>query len=193
MGDSAAQKREVDAFSTFNNAFSASYLGADGVALCSDSHPQSPQKAGVTQDNNYALALTADNLETVVENMMKVTDDNAQPMNVIPNILMVPINLRKQAFTITKSDQEPGTANNDANIQAANGWQVIVSSYLTDTNAWFVIDGNLMKQSLQWFDRVALSINPKVEDKTLLATWIAYMRYSFGFADWRWIAGSNPS
>ena len=193
MGDSAALKREVDAASVFNNAFSASFVGGDAVALCSDSHPYSPQKTGTTQDNNYALALNQDNLETIAQAMMAFTDDNGNKMAVTPNILLVPIALRDQAHRITASAQVPGSANNDANLQASLGWQVITWHYLTDTNAWFVIDGNLMKQSLLWFNREPLTINPKVEDKTLVATWRAYMRYSFGFSDWRWVAGSNPS
>jgi len=192
MGDSAALKREVDAASVFNNAFSASYTGADAVALCSDSHPYSPKKSGTTQDNNFALALTKDNVKTIREAMMAFTDDNGNKVAVTPDTILVPPGLEDAGLEITKSLLDPSTANNTINPQAGR-FSVLTWHYLTDSNAWFMIDSNLMKLSLDWFDRVPLSITPKVEDKTLQATWIAYMRYSYGWSDWRWVAGSNPS
>ena len=48
-----------------------------------------------------------------------------------------------------------------------------------------------MKQSLIWFDRVPIDITRKVQDETLFATWIGYMRYSYGWRDWRWIHQGN--
>jgi len=69
----------------------------------------------------------------------------------------------------------------------------MTSPYLTDTNAWFLIDPVLMKQHLDWFDRIPFNVSPKVEDKTLRAHWRAYMRFSFGFSGWQWIFGQNPS
>jgi phage major head subunit gpT-like protein len=192
LGDSAALKREVDGASVFNNAFSGSFLGADGVALCSDSHPYNPSKTGTVQDNNFALALTKDNVATIREAMMAFTDDNGNKVAVTPDTILVPPGLEDEGLEITKSLLDPNTANNTINPQAGR-FSVLTWHYLTDTNAWFMIDSNLMRMSLDWFNRVPLGINPKVEDKTLVATWVAYMRYSFGWSDWRWVCGSNPS
>jgi len=190
LGDSAALKREVDAASVFNAAFTAA-TGGDGVALCSDSHPASPHKTSVTQDNNFALALTAANVETVRQAMMSFTDDAANMVGVYPNLLLVPPELENEAANITQAVGLTGSADNDINPQ--NGrFQFVTWHYLTDANAWFMIDRNLMQQSLFWFERVAPDIYPKNEDDTIFATWIARMRYSFGWRDWRWIAGSNP-
>jgi len=191
LGDSAALKREKDAASVFNNAFSTSYNGADGVPLCDDSHPLSPVKSGV-QDNEFTLALTQDNVGTIREAMMAFTDDNGSKVAVTPNMLLVPPALEDEALIIAKSINDPVNANNAINPQAGR-WTVQPWHYLTDSNAWFMIDSILMKMSLLWFNRIPLSILPKVEDKTLRSTWIAYMRYSYGWSDWRWIAGSNPS
>lgn len=192
IGDSAALKREVDAASVFNNAFSSSYLGGDGVALCSNSHPYSPKKSGTTQDNNFTLALTKDNVKSIREAMMAFTDDNGNKVAVTPDTILVPPVLEDEALEITRSVLDPDSANNTINPQ--NGrFRVLTWHHLTDSNAWFMIDSSLMKMSLDWFNRVPLNITPKNEDKTLRATWIAYMRYSFGWSDWRWVAGSNPS
>jgi hypothetical protein len=192
LGDSAAVKRESDAASVFNRAFSGSYLGADGVALCSNSHPMSPQKTGSTQDNNGVLALTKTNVATVREAMMAFTDDNGNKVAVTPDTILVPPSLQDEAIEITASALDPTSANNTINTQ--NGrFNVVTWHYLTDSNAWFMIDSALMKRSLYWFDRVPVSIVPKVEDKTVVANWIARMRYSFGWADFRWVYGNNPS
>lgn len=192
LGDSAALKMEIDAASVFNNAFSTSYLGADGVPLVDDSHPYGPEKTGVTQDNEFTLALTKDNVGALREAMMAFTDDNGQKVAVTPSMLLVPPALEDAALVIAQSMNDPTSGNNAMNPQAGR-WTVQPWHYLTDSNAWFMIDPMLMKMSLEWFDRVPLSINPMVEDKTIAAHWIAYMRYSFGWSDWRWIAGSNPS
>lgn len=192
IGDSMSLKREVDAASVFNNAFSASFLGADSVALCSDSHPYSPQKTGSTQDNNFTLALNLANVRTIREAMMAFVDDNGNKQGVTPDMLLVPPGLEDDAIAIAQSALDPTNATNAVNPQAGR-WQIKVWHYLTDSNAWFMIDSSLMKQSLEWYDRVPPGINPKVGDTTLVATWIAYMRYSYGWNDWRWVAGSNPS
>lgn len=192
LGDSAALKREVDAASVFNNAFSASYLGADSVALCSNSHPNGPDNTGSTQDNLLALPLTKTNVKAAREQMMAFTDDKGSKVAVTPDLILVPPGLEDDAIEITKSLLDPDSANNTVNPQSGR-FSVLTWHYLTDSNAWFMIDSNLAKMNLRWFNRSPLSITPKVEDKTLIATWIAYMRYSYGWSDWRWVLGSNPS
>jgi phage major head subunit gpT-like protein len=193
IGDSATVKRETDAASVFNNAFTGgATAGADAVALCSNSHPNSPQKTGSTQDNNGTLSLTKANVRTTREAMMAFTDDNGNKQAVMPKLMLVPPALEDDAIEITKSLNDPTSANNTINAQYGR-FEVLTWHYLSDSNAWFMIDPVLMKQALQWFNRVPLNVTPKVEDKTLVATWIAYMRYSFGWSDWRWIYGNNPS
>jgi phage major head subunit gpT-like protein len=192
VGDSARVKREVDAASVFNNAFSDTYAGADAVGLCSTAHPLSPQNTGTTQSNEFTYALTKPNLKLVREAMMAWTDDKGSKMAVTPDTILVPPALEDTALEITQSILDPSSANNTINPQFGR-FQVVTWHYLTDSNAWFVIDSNLMRQALEWYNRVPLGVTPKVEDKTISATWIAYMRYSYGFADWRWVAGSNPS
>jgi hypothetical protein len=192
IGDSAALKRENDAASTFNNAFSDSFAGADSVGLCSLLHPNSPHNANDTQANEGTLALTKANVATTRENMMAFTDDKGQVLGVTPDVLLVPPELEDEALVIVGSLLDPTSANNAINPQSGR-FSVVVWHYLTDANAWFMLDSMLMKQHLLWFDRSPVSIVPKVEDKTVLATWIAYMRYSFGWTDWRWVYGNNPS
>lgn len=193
MGDSAALKREVDAASTFVNAFDVTnFPGADGQSLCDGAHPFNPQKTGSTQSNTFTLSLTKTNVATVRESMMAFTDDNGNKVAVRPNTLLVPPGLEDEALEITRSSHDPDSDTNRINPQS-NRFSVIVWHYLTDSNAWFMLDSVLSQQGLFWFDRNPVTIQLKEGDKTLSSTWIAHMRYIFGFSDWRWIAGSNPS
>lgn len=194
MGDSAAVKRESDAASVFNNAFTdtAPYAGADAVGLCSTVHPLSPMNAG-TQSNEFTYALTKSNVSTIREAMMALTDDNGNKVAITPTAILVPPALEDEAIEISKSMLDPTSGNNTVNVHAGR-FTVITWHYLTDSNAWFMLDTNQMKLALDWFDRVALGIKLRDgDDRTLVAYWRAYMRYSFGWSDWKWCAGSNPS
>lgn len=193
IGDSAFLFREQKAASVFNNAMSSSFLGPDGVALCSDAHPHSPQKSGVTQDNNLALALTKTNLRTAREAMMAFTDDNGNKVGAVPTLLLVPPALEDEAIEIVNSIQNPDNANNTINPMFGR-FRVQPWHYLTDSNRWFLIDEMRMRQSLDWFDRVPFSVYLRDgDDRTVRAYWRAYQRFSFGWSDWRWVIGSEPN
>lgn len=192
IGDSAALFRETEAASIFNNAFSVAN-GADSVYLCSDSHPLSPQKTGVTQDNSFALSLSKTNVRTVREAMMAFTDDNGNKMGITPNLLLVPPSLEDDAIEVVNSSLNPDNANNTVNPQFGR-FQVLTWHYLTDSNAWFMIDTAMMRMSLDWFERVPFGVAMREgDDVSVKAYWRAYQRFSYGFSDWKWIAGSNPS
>lgn len=186
LGDSAALKREHDAASVFNNYSSSSYVGGDAVALGSNSHPNGPHKSA-TQDNLYAsTALSATNVETVREAMMAYTDDVGELCGIVPNLLLVPPALENTAKTICETDGIVGKADNDLNPQKGR-FTYIMWPYLSSSTTWFMIDSAKMKQSLIWFDRTALDIYPKKQDDTVFVTYIARMRYSYGWRDWRWV------
>jgi len=187
LGDSAALKREHDAASVFNNYSSSSYVGGDAVALGSNSHPNGPHKGAAVQDNLFAgTALSATNVETVRQAMMGYKDDVGELCGIIPNLLIVPVGLENTAKDICEAEGKLGSADNDRNPQKGR-FTYVMWPYLTSATTWFMVDTTKMKQSLIWFDRTALDIYPKQEDSTVFVTYIARMRYSYGWRDWRWI------
>ena len=191
LGDSAMVKREFDRSSIWNNAFDSTFTGSDGVELCDAAHPHSADKPNTTQSNIGTRALTAEAVGDTQQLMRDFTDDAGTPAGSIGNLLLVPNELARTAKIIALSQLDPDSANNAANPEAGLNW--LASDYLTDANNWFLIDSIKMKMMLDWFNRVVLQINPKVEDKTIQASWIAYMRYSFGWSDWKWIFGNEVS
>lgn len=190
MGTAFARKQEKDAASVFNNAFSASYLGYDSKALCADDHPRSKTDA-TTVDNALTLALNSANLETAIVTLQGLKDDQGEEISIMPDTLLVPRALGKTARELVGSALTPESANNAVNVHA--DMNLITWEYLDDTNAWFVIDSTMAKRYLKWYDRVKVEFDTIGEFDTLLRKYRGYMRYSYGWSDFRWVIGSNPS
>lgn len=184
--DRTATKHMV---SVFNNAFSSAHLGADGVSLCSDSHPYSPTNAAV-QDNKGTAALSHDALVSVATAMMAFKDSRGNPLNIMPDTLVVPVALLPTARVIVESVGRSGTANNDANVNA--GYNIIASHYLTSSVDWFLVDSRMARQYLNWFWRVRPEFQEDpTGDYQLELKYRGYMRYSYGWDHWCWIYGND--
>lgn len=183
-------KREQDAASVFNNAFSASYVGGDSVALCG-SHPYSPSNAA-TQSNSGTTAFSYNAIIATRLLMRKFENDRGDIIPINPDLLIVPLELEDEAWTYTQSMGKPGTADNDSNFVRSRGMSVVVWDSLTDTNNWFMADSRLMRLFLNWFDRVPMEFAADpTSDYSLVAKYRGYMRYSYGWSDWRWVYGHN--
>lgn len=181
-------KREMDGASLFNNAFSSAVTGGDGVELCG-AHPYSPSNA-TTQSNAGSTALSYDAVIATQLLMRAFVNDKGDLAPSSGTLLIVPPALQEEAWTIVNSIAKPGTANNDANFAASTGLNVVVWDYLTDTNNWFLADPRLMSLYLNWFNRVPMEFaNAPSGDYDLVAKYRGYMRYSFGWSDWRWVYG----
>lgn len=202
LGDSAFRMREKSGANVFINAFSAATsetlddygtdaVGPDLVALCSTAHPRHPGDS-TTDTNEGTSALSAANVSTTRRAMSEFTDMNGDLINVMADELLVPPELEDTALEIVRSAQDPASANNAINPQAGR-FQVKVWNYLTDSNAWFMIDSGRRRQSLHWFDRIPLEFNNESDFETYIGKFSAYMRFSLGWSDWRWVYGQNPS
>lgn len=189
MGVAFARKRKKDRASVFNNAF-ASVLGYDGKTLCADDHPRSKSDATAV-DNKAALTLNSANLETAIVAHQSLGDDLGEEITIRPDLLVVPRPLRKTALELVGSELTPENANNAINVH--QGMQVLVWPELTDTNAWFLVDTTMANRYLKWYDRVPVEFAAEQSFDTMLRKYRGYMRYSFGWSDFRWVYGSNPS
>src|SRR3990167_6090512 len=200
LGDSAFRVRELAGAQVFINAFSAATaetlddygvdaVGADLVGLGSNAHPTSPSDS-TALTNEGVLALTAANVSTTRQLHMALTDMNGDLLNVMPDEILVPPELEDTALIIVRSAQDPASANNAINPQSSR-FTVRTWHYLTDSTAWFMMDSGLRRQSLRWYDRVPLEFGREQDFDTLVGKWRAYMRWSLGWTDWRWVYGQN--
>ena len=178
--------------SVFNNAFSSSYVGGDAVALCSSSHPNRATDTATTFDNAGSTALSYDAVVSTLNTGAAFTDDQGLPMPSLYDVLYVPVALQATAWTIVNSMNKPGTADNDGNFVGSRPMRVLVDPYLLDSNNWFMVDSAKANSHLLWFWRVnpELSLDP-ASNFNLVARYRGYMRFSFGFDDWRWVYGHD--
>ena len=186
---SGMRKREKDAAGVFNDAFAGTSLGGDSKDLCATDHPYSPSNSS-THGNEGSTAFGYDAIVSTRELMRAYVDDRGELVSVNPNTVLVPPELEEEAYAVVKTMNKVDTADFHANFVASQLTNVIVWDYLTDANNWFLIDSQLSKLYLNWFDRVPMEFAADpTGDYTLEARFRGYMRYSYGWSDWRWVYG----
>lgn len=142
LGRSAKETMEIDFASVFNNGFSGSYLGPDGVALFATNHPLI--KAGGVQANTLAAPADLDvtSLELALTDYETMRDSAGHKISLpAPRLVVAPAN-RWNAAEILEGKMRSDTANNTVNaFRYANNGPVsdwFVWQYLTDPDTWFL-------------------------------------------------------
>lgn len=185
---SMRQGAEINHANILNRAFSGSYVGADGVALCSTAHLSAAGNWANTPTVNADLMESS--LEDELINIMLIKNARGLQINVAPRKLIVPPQLSFVAERILKSDKQSGTANNDTNAIKSMGLLqegAFVYRYLTDADNWF-IQTDVMK-SLVRIQRDEMELSKDNEFDTENAKAKARERYLVGWADPRGIRG----
>lgn len=191
-----ARTRQKHAASTFNNATSVdttwnSYT--ENVALGSDSHTTTSGASTANGfDNLTTAALSTVSLAAARIQMVGFRDDRANRMSVMPSMILYPPNLYQTAFEINESLGVPENANNARNVHQGK-YRLVEWNYLTDTNNWFLIDEQMMKDALTWVERVASEFAMVEDFDTLLGKWRLYGRYGLGHNEWRWVNVASVS
>jgi len=186
---SIRQTEENVAANILNRAFNSSYLGGDGLELCSALHVT----ADGTQSNELAVSadLSEQSLEDLLIQIMQATDTKGMKISLIGQKLIVPPALTFEAARILESVNQSGTANNDINAMKAMGMLpqgVAVNHYLSDADAWFIKTN--APEGLICQTRRAVEFAKDNDFDTENAKMKASVRKGFGWADWRAVFGS---
>lgn len=186
---SMRQTKENVAANVYNRAFNSSYLGADGVELCSTAHPTDYGN----QSNELATAadLSEASIEDLIIQINQARDARGRIVALRPQSLHIPPQLEFEANRILKSVLQNDTANNAVNALKATGalpGGIKVNQFLTDTDAWFIRTNR--RWSMLHFEREAMDFAPDGDFDTKNMKYAAYERYSVGWADWRGLYGS---
>lgn len=186
---SMRQTKETLAANVYNRASTAGYTGGDGVTLLSAAHPNF---SGGTWSNQLATAsdLSESALEQACIDIMKFTNDRGLKISVMPESLIIPVDLSFEAQRILNSEGRVGTADNDLNALQSMGKfrKVIVNHYLTDTDAWFIRTN--VQHGMKCFNRRSMEFGADNDFDNENAKYKASERYSFGWTDPRGLFGS---
>jgi len=178
-----AYTKQVKAAAVLNNGFSSSYLGGDGVALFSASHPLI---TGGTNSNipTTPADLNETSLESAVIQISLWTDERGLLIAAKPKKLVVPSSLQFVATRLLETELRVGTADNDINAIKNNGSiseGYTVNHFLTDTNAWFLTTD--VPNGMKHFVRSPLSNSMDGDFDTGNVRYKSRERYSFGWSD----------
>jgi hypothetical protein len=178
-----AYTKQIKAASVLNNGFSSSYVGGDGVALFSASHPL---VSGGTNSNipSTAADLNETSLENAVIQIAQWTDERGLLIAAKPKKLIIPVQLQFVATRLLETELRVGTTDNDINALKNNGsipGGYTVNNYLTDTNAWFLTTD--VPNGMKHFVRSPLSNSMDGDFDTGNVRYKSRERYSFGWSD----------
>ena len=146
LAKSVRKTEETVVANLLNNGFSTAAAAvrtntADGVSLFNASHLLVAD-AGTTQRNTPATAsdLSQTALEQMYIDVGNFVDDQNLPIVVRPMKLIVPIEVQHLARKVLETEYELDTGNNTINpvARARMPIDLIVSPWLTDTDAWFI-------------------------------------------------------
>lgn len=186
---SMRQTKEIIGANVYNRAFTAGFVGGDGVTLLNSAHPNF---AGGTWSNVLATAsdLSEASIEQACIDIAGFTNDRGLTIAVRPESLIIPRQSIYEAQRILKSDGRVGTDNNDLNALKTLGAipKIITNHYLTDTDAWFIRTD--VKDGMKYFERRGDEFGMDEDFDTENAKYKATMRFSFGWTDPRALFGT---
>lgn len=176
----------------FNYGFTGSgttALGFGSVNLFSNSHAI----GGNMIDNSLTLAFSAANLGTAIDTLDGLQDAKGNVAGFVADTLMVPQALQATAWAAV-NELNAGGNPTYANARIQN---LIVNPYLTDTNAWFVLDAAAAKEHLLFRMHGTPGQEGEVESyidySTRSVAWQMGRSFDFNWDDPRFAVGSNPS
>lgn len=187
-------KVEKDAITVLTKGFQGDngFVGRDKLPLFHNAHTLVDSEK--TCSNLIEGALNEANLKKAIQMMASQLDEAGNLIQMKATKLIVPPALEDTALRLLHSTQLPGTNHNDTNEYLKNRLQVVVMDYLGATaggsdTAWFLQDGT--RHELNFFWRVKPEFKNEEDFDTFVAKYRGYMRYSYGFSDWRGMVGSK--
>jgi len=188
-------KVERDAITVLTKGFKGdggAFKGRDGLELFHDQHTLVDSEK--TCSNLMTGVLNEVNLKRAIQMMGQQLDEAGGLIQMKATKLIVPPALEDTARRLLHSTQLPGTELNDTNEYLKDRLQIVVMDYLAEVaggsdTMWFLQDGS--RHELNFFWRIKPEFKNEEDFDTFVAKYKGYMRYSYGFSDWRGMVGSK--
>ena len=176
-------KVEMDAVSLLENGFSNT--GYDKKPLFAKDHPL---LNGGTCSNLIEGELSVENLKKAIIAMRNFKDEAGKKVVYKADTLIVPPALEFKAIELLNSINQADSELNNVNSLKGK-LKIVVLDFLESDTAWFVMDSS--RHELNFFWRVRPEFKQAEDFDTLVAKYRGYMRYSYGYSDYRGIVGSK--
>ena len=188
-------KVEKDAITVLTKGFKSdvgAIKGRDKLELFHDAHTL--VDSSKTCSNLMTGPLNETNLKKAIQMMASQLDEAGNLIQMKATKLIVPPALEDTAIRLLKSTHLPGSQDNDTNAYLKDRMEIVVMDYLGKTaggsdKVWFLQDGS--RHELNFFWRVKPEFKNEEDFDTFVAKYRGYMRYSYGFSDWRGMVGSK--
>ncbi len=187
LAESMRQTEETVSFNIFNRGFNSAFTGADGVELFSNAHPLPP---GGTQSNLLTTAadLTQTSMETMLQQIQQAQDDQGLQIRLRAKCLVVHPDFNFRARKLLESSYVTGSADNDINPLVGLVPDLVVSPYLTDSDAWFIVTN--ARNGLMFWRRRSTEVERDNEFDTQNLKIMTTSRWDVDWADWRGAFGT---
>jgi len=186
--------KDNQAFAALNSGDGNTYgKGYDAQSFFDASHTDPGAEYQTAQDNEYGLALSLDNYETVKVASSKFLDSRGQSVGFNHNLLIVPPDLERTAAQIAQNRDAYDTANREMNPYAGSVRMLVAPGGWLDSTAWFVVDPNMPQKPIY----IQTRKNPEliIWDDETQGSGIRYFkwhaRYNVFYGDWRLAAMGN--
>jgi phage major head subunit gpT-like protein len=167
------------------------YQSADGNAIHSDDHPIDGGAATSSNELTTPADLSVTSLQSVTNLMADTVDDRGNQMMIIPNMLVVPTEEQYNAAQLTKSTDDPSTADRAISPFTDIAMGYSVWRYLTDADKWFLwSDYTKITEGWIWLVRQDFDVDHDVNVRNQTAVTVATKRFVYGVIDWRGSATS---
>lgn len=205
LAQAVGRSIDILAHNILTRAFSNTYeygFSEEGKPLCSSTHTTKTGVSTAVGFSNYGtsqISKTAIDAARIV--MMRFRDDRGNLVDVNPDMIICPITQARTSYESvgydprngSKSSLDPESANNKINI--AMGFDVLPLKRLDEvsTTAWYIVDGKKMKECLHWINKESPDYESMSDFDTKTYKSSVYYRLGYGWLDWRFIYGNNPS
>lgn len=187
LGHSAAMHPDKLVFELLKKGFTERCF--DGAAFFSDKHEIGEKKVS----NKGTAKLSLDAYIAARSGMMSLTNSKGEPLNLIPNRLVVPPALEKAAMDITEADFINGTRN----TMKGTAKPLVVPQLAGSDTAWFLMCTTMPIKPLIYQQRKKpkfVSKTNETDDNVFMSKRFIYgvdSRGNAGFGFWQMAYGSD--
>jgi hypothetical protein len=192
LARSARMTQLYDFYNLMSKAYSATQTGPDGKPLFATDHPINSEPGADTFSNLGTSAFSISAITATQSAMNRWVTPDGLYMAMNPELVLISPELEPKAreFFGKEARLIPESAENGAN--PVYGMKYFVIKGFT-AKQWALADANLMKELVLMVELTKPEVMPNQPDNPLVAQFVAYMDYTFGWSDARCIYGHNPA